>query len=312
MNENLKLSERRMKLNRTIMEAAISNYNDKMSVKESAHSRDENKEMVLEGTMNKENGLKKYQSFVEDVKNGLVVEALYKVFSEAVSEEIKSDLSNRNVMRAIVNQYVHENDYSSIMNKMRSASVPMNNMYNTIVESSKVILENVDKTDANTFKITSDMKDEFFKQLDYSDSAAISDAINARVADAMTDFITANSKDHEDITNALKKAQEKIDDTTESDNTSIAESYNIIAKREISKINSRPKSILHSMVSAMCESVITHPEMHSEFMNEGNIDMDKVVTRTSIMYTFMEMLNTAKLDKVDENTIKSMIKSFAE
>ena len=312
MNENLKLSERRMKLNRTIMEAAISNYNDKMSVKESAPNRDENKEMVLEGTMNRENGLKKYQSFVEDVKNGLVVEALYKVFSEAVSEEIKSDLSNRNVMRAIVNQYVHENDYSSIMNKMRSASVPMNNMYNAIIESSKVILENVDKTDANTFKITSDMKDEFFKQLDYSDSAAISDAINARVADAMTDFITANSKDHEDITNALKKAQEKIDDTTESDNTSIAESYNIIAKREISKINSRPKSILHSMVSAMCESVITHPEMHSEFMNEGNIDMDKVVTRTSIMYTFMEMLNTAKLDKVDENTIKSMIKSFAE
>ena len=312
MNENLKLSERRMKLNRTIMEAAISNYNDKMSVKESASNRDENKEMVLEGTMNRENGLKKYQSFVEDVKNGLVVEALYKVFSEAVSEEIKSDLSNRNVMRAIVNQYVHENDYSSIMNKMRSASVPMNNMYNTIVESSKVILENVDKTDANTFKITSDMKDEFFKQLDYSDSAAISDAINARVADAMTDFITANSKDHEDITNALKKAQEKIDDTVESDNTSIAESYNIIAKREISKINSRPKSILHSMVSAMCESVITHPEMHSEFMNEGNIDMDKVVTRTTIMYTFMEMLNTAKLDKVDENTIKSMIKSFAE
>ena len=312
MNENLKLSERRMKLNRTIMEAAISNYNDKMSVKESAHSRDENKEMVLEGTMNRENGLKKYQSFVEDVKNGLVVEVLYKVFSEAVSEEIKSDLSNRNVMRAIVNRYVHENDYSSIMNKMRSASVPMNNMYNAIVESSKVILENVDKTDANTFKITSDMKDEFFKQLDYSDSAAISDAINARVADAMTDFITANSKDHEDITNALKKAQEKIDDSIESDNTSIAESYNIIAKREISKINSRPKSILHSMVSAMCESVITHPEMHSEFMNEGNIDMDKVVTRTSIMYTFMEMLNTAKLDKVDENTIKSMIKSFVE
>ena len=312
MNENLKLSERRMKLNRTIMEAAISNYNDKMSVNESAPNRDENKEMVLEGTMNRENGLKKYQSFVEDVKNGLVVEVLYKVFSESVSEEIKSDLSNRNVMRAIVNKYVHENDYSSIMNKMRSASVPMNNMYNAIVESSKVILENVDKTDANTFKITSDMKDEFFKQLDYSDSAAISDAINARVADAMTDFITANSKDHEDITNALKKAQEKIDDTTESDNTSIAESYNIIAKREISKINSRPKSILHSMVSAMCESVITHPEMHSEFMNEGNIDMDKVVTRTSIMYTFMEMLNTAKLDKVDENTIKSMIKSFAE
>lgn len=312
MNENLKLSERRMKLNRTIMEAAISNYNDKMSVKESAHNRDENKEMVLEGTMNRENGLKKYQSFVEDVKNGLVVEALYKVFSEAVSEEIKSDLSNRNVMRAIVNQYVHENDYSSIMNKMRSASVPMNNMYNAIVESSKVILENVDKADANTFKITSDMKDEFFKQLDYSDSAAISDAINARVADAMTDFITANSKDHEDITNALKKAQEKIDDTVESDNTSIAESYNIIAKREISKINARPKSILHSMVSAMCESVITHPEMHSEFMNEGNIDMDKVVTRTTIMYTFMEMLNTAKLDKVDENTIKSMIKSFVE
>ena len=48
--------------------------------------------------------------------------------------------------------------------------------------------------------------------------AAITDAIKGRVADSMSEFITANAKDHEDINAALAAAQEKIADAPADDN----------------------------------------------------------------------------------------------
>ena len=42
-------------------------------------------------------------------------------------------------------------------------------------------------------------------------------------------------------------------------------------------------------------------------MVEGHLDMDKIVDRTRLMYTFMEMLNTTRLDTIDESYIKDTI-----
>lgn len=313
-DEMLKSSGRYARSNRAFVEAAINEYESKNVVDNKRILNDpyaKEREMVLENTGRRESGISRYHSFVETVKNTLVVETLYKILKESTNKEVQDDITSKNIMRAMVNEYVHENGYDIILNRMKTASVATSFMYKVITETASNILESVDKNNPETFVIKPEMRDEFFKQLDYSDSEAISDAINQRVSDAMQDFVTANTKDHEDITAALQQAQEKIANVPEED-VELRESYEIKAKRASTEIRNRPKSVLHNMIVAMSESVLKHPEMHDEFMVENHLNMKKIVSRTSLMYTFMEMLNTSRIDTINEAYIENIIKNLSE
>lgn len=312
-SEDYKVSEKQAKATRAFVNAAIANYNESATTKPVKHTDPFSDEarMVMENVARRENLSTRYNTFSETVRNALVTEAIYKIYKEAVSDELKADQTNRSIMRAIVNEYVYENGYDNIMNRMKTGSTLLSEMHRIITKNTKAILEEVDKSNPETFRITPEMKDEFFKSLDYSDSEAISDAIRTRVSDAMQDFITANTKDHEDITAALQQAQKKIAEVPEED-TELRECYEMQSKRRINQIRNHPKSVLHSMISSMCESAMKHPDTHAEFMSEGHLDMDKIVDRTTLMYTFMETLNTARIDKVDETFIAETIKGLSE
>lgn len=317
MYEEVKLSDKVKRANRLYTEAAIRNYEDKM--KETPVKREHNvmAESIATMTLNVENLRRRYQSFGETVRNSLTAEALYKVFKESIQDQkILSDSTSTTIMRCIVNEYVQETGYDTILNRMKSASVPMYSMQKAINETAKKILEAADKDDEQTFVIKPEMKDDFYKALDYSDTEAISDTINDRVSDAMSDFIVANTKEHDDITNTLKDAQDKIASTPESNGVTsgLKEEYEYRAKREAEDIRRRPKSVFDAMVHSMCESAMKHKETtHKEFFTEGgHLDMGKIVDRTRLMYTFLEMLNTTKIEKIDENYIANVVSSFKE
>lgn len=309
--DNFKLSYRAKRSTQDFVKAITENYAVKNSTTESRYVKPyaEEANSVMESVYRRDANLNRYHSFVETVKNSLVVEAIYKIYSESVADVMKEDNSNRVVMRAIVNDYVQENGYNSILNTMKTASTAMSNIYNIINESATKILESADKSNPTTFTITPEMRDEFFKSLDYSDTEEISKAINARVSNAMQDFVTANNKDHEDITNALKQAQEKIANTDENDET-LREFYEAQGKRKANEVRNASKSIYHSMVSSMCESVIKNDEMHDEFMTEGHLNIDKIATRVSLMYSFLEALNTTRLEKINESYLESIIENL--
>ena len=307
-DEMLKTSGRYARSNRAFVEAAIAEYETSNQVAESARVRDFESEgtMVLESVMGRESTSARFTSFAQTVRTALVTEAIYKIFKESMSDEIKNDRTSTSIMRAMVTEYVNENGYDTILNRMRTASSVTSVICNTITESAKKILESVDKSNPDTFYIAPEMKDEFFKQLDYSDSQAISDAIHKRASEAMDDFVTANTKDHEDITAALQQAQEKIGNVPTEDDE-LRESYSTVARRKATEVRNRPKGVFHSMVTAMCESVMKNADMHDEFMTEGHLNIEKIVSRTYLMYTFMEMLNTSRIGKVDEIFIEGVI-----
>lgn len=309
--ENFTVSDRYKKSTAAFINTLTENYASKNAVEKAKYEMpfSEEADMVMESVYRHDANMNRFHSFVETVKNSLVVEALYKIYSESVDSAIKEDASNRVVMRAIVNEYVQEAGYNDILRRMKTASATMSNMYNTITETATKILESVDKTNPDTFVITPDMKDEFFQSLDYSNSDEISKAINDRVSNAMQDFVTANTKDHEDITSALKQAQEKIAEVPESDE-SLKEFYEMKAKRQASEIRNAPKGVFHGMVSAMCESVLKHDEMQREFMTEGHLNMDKITSRVSLMYSFLETLNTARVDSINEAYLTDIISNL--
>ena len=310
-NDVFTASGRYARSNRAFVEAAIKNYDEKQKPVNVAHNDQfkNDRNMVMENMLYRDSVKNRYNSFSETVRAALVTETLCKILKESVSDEVRNDNTSVNILRAIVSNYVNENGYINILNRMRTASVSTSIMHNIITESAKKILESVDKSNPDTFHITPEMKDEFFKQLDYSDSDAISDAINQRVSDAMKDFVSANTKDHEDITGALKQAQEKI---AECPDANLHEGYELKAKRIATEVRNRPKGVFHAMVTSMCESVLKHPEMHNEFMTEGHLNIEKIVSRTSLMYTFMEMLNTSRIDTVNEAFINDIIRDLSK
>lgn len=269
----------------------------------------------------RDDSITRFRSFSETVRNCLVVEALYRMYSNSINPVIKADQANKSVMRKIVTEYVNENGYNVVLANMRKASVPMCEMYNVINNSINSILEDCDQTNPDTFVIKNEDKDQFFNDLDCTNTEDIEDAISDRVSNAMAEFINTNNKDHEEITNTLKNAQEKIDSVTsaddgEDDNATpdgnVQESYQCLTRGRINKIRNAPKGVFHSMVSALSESVLKHEDMHDEFMTEGHLDMDKIVDRARIMYTFMEMLNTSRLDKIDEDFISEVVTNLSK
>lgn len=309
-SDDFKMPKRYAAANKAYVESVISEYNKKMEDepvrKNNVYSESDR---IMETVARRQNARNRYNSYSESIRTTLVTEALYNLFKESAPAKISSTPSDRSIMRAIVNEYVNDTGYTEILNRMKTASVPMSEMHNIIVNNTKAILEEADKDNPDTFVVTPEMKDNFFDQLNHSDSEDINNAIKDRVSDAMEDFVTANTKDHDDIQNALNKAQEEVGETPD-DEEELKEYYVYKAKREAAEIRNAPKGILHSMISSMCEGVIRNQEQNREFINEGHLDMDKITNRVALMYNFLEMLNTTRLEKIDGAYLENVIEGL--
>lgn len=301
------------RMHKAFVESAIKDYNERANAKTPDYVDPfaESRSNVLENVMSKESISTRYISFSESVRNALVIESIYKIVSEAVTEETRANNTSMSILRGMVSSYVNETGYDVIMNRMKTASITTSVIHNTIAESVSKILESCDKSNPDTFCISQDMKDDFFKALDYSDSESISKEINKRVSDAMDDFITANTKDHEDVEAALQKAKEKME-ANKSNDEELNECYSATARSKTLEIRNRPKGVLHSMISAMCESVMKNKDMQDEFMTEGKLNMPKIIDRTTLMYTFIESLNTSRIANVDSHFIEEVIADLSK
>lgn len=309
-SDDFKMPKRYAAANKAYVESVISEYNKKMEDEPVRKNNVYNEsDRIMETVARRQNARNRYNSYSESIRTTLVTEALYNLFKESAPAKISSTPSDRSIMRAIVNEYVNDTGYTEILNRMKTASVPMSEMHNIIVNNTKAILEEADKDNPDTFVVTPEMKDNFFDQLNHSDSEDINNAIKDRVSDAMEDFVTANTKDHDDIQNALNKAQEEVGETPD-DEEELKEYYVYKAKREAAEIRNAPKGVLHSMISSMCEGVIRNQEQNREFINEGHLDMDKITNRVALMYNFLEMLNTTRLEKIDGAYLENVIEGL--
>lgn len=273
----------------------------------------ESEQIYLKG-QNIEAARAKKHSFIESVRTTFLSEAIFKIYSEATRDDLKNDPISRTIMRSLVSNFIVENGTQDILRKMRTGSNTLSEIYNAVQGATKRIAESIDMN-ADEMIVTKDMKDNFFDSLDYTDTESISDKIRDRVADAVTDFVDTNAKERENIAQTLASASEKIDamkqdGKIEGDDDPVAESYNMIAKSRVNTIRSGKKNVFHNLVTTMAESVIKNKDMHVEFMSEGKLDMNKIVDRIELMYTFMETVNTSRIIKIDENFIIETIEEM--
>lgn len=296
-------------------------FNDRKAAEQAQHESaikkanqviTEKNEEIINAQLSRSAHQKALSNYSAGVKNTLLAECIYKIYSESFGMEIKNDYSTA-MRRNLVNQFVKENGAENILRRFRTGSELLSELAVLVDSTYKKVLEGCDDNaqevalNADFAKIDPQLADDFFDRLDDEDTDTASAAIKQRVADAITEFIDQNVSDKQDIKDVLSAAQEKIDATSDE---KLQESYQHIATRRINDIRGKKKNVFGAMVQSMSEAVLKSDILKKEFMNENSLDMDLIVERVTTLYTFIETLNTIRAIDLNEEYIDDLIKSL--
>lgn len=246
-----------------------------------------------------------YRQFIKDAKKTLLAESMNYLMNISISDSCLNDVNQQAIRRNIINQFIEEQGASNILNNYKKNSYLLAEYARIIDKYYGIIIEKCDKNDPTTFCIEPEEKNNFFSELDIDDANEVAAQIKLRVGSAMEEFIANNNADRIDIKNILQTSQEKINSTT---NENLKESYNIIAKREITKVrNNRKKNILESMIINISNAAYKNEDLKKIYVENNNLNMDYIVENCEIIYTFLETLNTAKIFNVNEKYLNELL-----
>ena len=142
--------------------------------------------------------------------------------------------------------------------------------------------------------------------------------IRTRVADAEETFIRNNAEDKKQIdellnkiSNNVKTVEDLADDKSDESKTktAMAEESARMHKRAIDSIReNRPLTVFEKMTRNLTKDIINNESVREQYLVEsGNLDTEKVIESSRVMYGFLETLNTLQLENVNEEYIKNVI-----
>ena len=253
------------------------------------------------------NKLMKKLKAKKDTKKALVAECIYKMFDESMGMTLNTGTDYEMMKRNLVESFVMSKDVDTLLEQMKETSLPLSDMAMLCEEYLDKIFE---EAFDDEYIINNKEKDNFYAQLKTIYTDDISDLVKARVMTAIEDFTQENRNLKADLEENLKKAQERINQSDATDD--IKESFEIQAKRDNTiRTDGMIKNILHCMVENISYATVNNDEMKCYTEAEtGRLDMFKIVENAKVMYTFMELLNTSKLEKIDEAYIKDALNSL--
>lgn len=265
---------------------------------------------ILQNEANRSTTIKKYSEFVIGIKESFIGECMYELFSKSISES--HDLKKEEpIMRSLIAKYIKENGAVNILNSWKKKSYLLSEMAIIVEKACDKTIENCDKNKPDSFVVSTQIRDEFFDSLKASDMEDITDTIAMRVSNAASEFVTANRLDKMAIEDILRDAKDKIDHAKESEKAKVEESANIIAKRQIAQIrNSGTKNFYHRLVESMLKSTLKDENLKKHFSENGDVNMDKIVSYADTMYTFLEMLNTTKIEPITTQKVEDLLASM--
>ena len=159
--------------------------------------------------------------------------------------------------------------------------------------------------------------DDFWNQIDKNnDIDDVTNMIRLRVSNAEEEFVNKNQADKEDVKTILKDTAERVQAakaTNDNDySEAVEESETRLAKNKIYSIQHEGyRNVFDRMVRNISESVIKNEAIKEEFtLDNGRLDMDRIVESARCMYTLLEMVSTLQIEKVDTEYIESALKSI--
>ena len=258
----------------------------------------------------------KFTSFTETVRDQLLESAIYTLASKAIKKvdeaqgtNIMGENINETSLHAMIFQFIHENNgAASLLAQMRmhGHTYYLTETYGIITEHFKKIVESVDKTNPDTLFVSNDISDSFKASIDSEDTDIMAETISDRVIAAIEEFIESGKKDKEDIVTALNLTKDKLD-SIDSDREDIKESYSRIGKRFVTEVRERKHGLFSEMVSSIAKEVMKNPDLQANFMEGTSINVGKIVDKVTIMYSFLETVNTMRLKRITPQYIREHV-----
>lgn len=248
-----------------------------------------------------------YNTFIKDTKKSLLSECMYTLMNKACGYQqnpVQADIIKRN----LVDNYIEEQGVDRIISSFKSKTFMLSEFARIIESVTKAVLEKADKNNTDTFTIEQEEKDKFFDELNFDDVDEVSIAIRKRVSDAVDEFMYSNIKQKEELKQILTASKEKMD---ASRNEEVRESYNLLAKKAITNLKAKRKvNIFESMVISLAEASLKNDNLKELYAKDNKLDMDSIVENVTIMYTFLETLNSAQIHNVNEAYISNVLKEL--
>jgi hypothetical protein len=256
-----------------------------------------------------------FYTYKADVKKTLLTEALGRIYKGSIFHITDREAA---LCDSLLGSYIESTGVDTILKNMRFSK---SGLLVSIYEAEQEAFDDITK-DANAEDVTSQTIDpkaieDFWDNIDKNnDIDDVTNMIRLRVSNAEEDFINKNQADKEDIKTILKDTAERVQNAKASNDNdyseAVEESEMRIAKDKIYNIQHESyHNVFDRMVRNISEAVLKDQVIKEQFsLDNGRLDMDKIVESARCMYTLLEMVSSLKIEKVDSEYIESALKSI--
>lgn len=249
--------------------------------------------------------IKKKLDIRKSLKEALVGEVLLKILDESLGMEIETSNEYNLMKRNLIESFIVEKGAQKILDTMADTTV---SLYETKSLCETYLDSMITFVNEDEYFVDKDEKSDFYNKLKDSDMSDITSLIQSRVGLAIDDFAQSNNSMKNDIENLVQLTQQKIDSSS---SDSVKEAY----ERDLTITTNRmkdnkPKNVYEAMFYNVNRAAINNDSMKSYIKEDGKLDMHKINNNIKVMYTFLEMVNTLRLEKVNESYIKEVLDSL--
>lgn len=262
----------------------------------------------------REKEIKENAEFNSNLLNTLLTECFMNLFNRSI--DYSEDQYDPNIARSFISNYIKNEGNSVVLNRMKTGSALLSEMAFLIegtCKSKKCKDDDEDGIDRDKFekkyRVAPEVKDEFFSKLDnVIDSEDVTQSIQLRVSNAMSEFINNTAEKKRQIDDTVETIKEKINADTSDE---LKEAYQINANRRIDQINNTGYvNLFEKLVTNLSESVYRNDELKMKFCEDGKLNMDKVIQHVKSLYSVLEIFNTTKLETFNAEKIEEIVKSY--
>lgn len=258
---------------------------------------------------------KQYSEFVSNSRDYFLSEAINMILQQSLDENTTAE--DREYGKALVEGFVKENGAIKLLSDFSKKTFLLASISEAVKEAHQKVLHSCKENDCKTFRITKTVDSEFFDKLVGLSDEKITSKINERVCDSLENYVQANVNDKLDLEELAEKTKEKIENikakNAEEKNKIVKEFTNQYNKQvqNIKQRNHRKVSVFEQMMHTTTRNIVSDQSILESFTNEsGKLDVTKIQGKVTVMYTFLEMLNTTKMVNVNEAYIENIIKNM--
>lgn len=252
-----------------------------------------------------------------DLRTAFLYEGMYAILDKSLGF---TDRYNEPIKKVIISNYINESGgVDSIMDRIKEKTLFLSEFAQIVDKyTDKVFEETKTNPDEVEIIIKDDDKENFYDDLKATEFDDVTNKIRERVENSISEFIDKNIENKTKIEDIITKTKELKDKVTPEEYTDeaieqsqeIKESYDDIANKQIGKVRNSSKPIFMHFVEHVSKEAFNSPEVFTECVQEGKLNMDEIVNKAKILHTMLEMLNTVQFEDVNAEFLKETFESL--